>query len=167
MRLRRVPYLRLQVASVVGRKHGRYTLAGNARIGSSISQQVCTHPEDERDGRLSMCIIRSPAIASCLSGTLIGSVCHDSHDLNFSNRPVRTRMPGWCGMGPISDDRPLSRFGATTARLLRDSSPLTNLRLLSHYSRQRRFLRLDYKRRGRSPVPPRCSVAADPRDAGK
>ncbi|CAH1747331.1 protein of unknown function [Thauera humireducens] len=29
--------------------------------------------------------------------TLIGSVCPGSHDLNDSNRPVRTRMPGGVG----------------------------------------------------------------------
>ena len=30
-------------------------------------------------------------------------------DFNFSNRPVRTRA-GWCGRGPVSDDRTRSRW---------------------------------------------------------
>ena len=39
------------------------------------------------------------------------SACPDSHDLNFSNRPVRTRMPGGVGGGSVRyPDRPLSRF---------------------------------------------------------
>ncbi len=33
----------------------------------------------------------------CPLPTSTGSACPDSHDLNFSNRPVRTRMPGGVG----------------------------------------------------------------------
>ena len=43
--------------------------------------------------------------------------CLDSHDLNFSNRPVRTRMPGGVGgvrsamIGPYPDARRACRSG--------------------------------------------------------
>jgi hypothetical protein len=37
-----------------------------------------------------------------------GPVLLDSHNLNYSNRPVRTRMPG--GVRAVNTDRPLSRL---------------------------------------------------------
>jgi hypothetical protein len=46
---------------------------------------------------------------ACRSPTSTGSACLGSHDLNYSNRPVRTRMPGGVGgerSGPQAVRRP-------------------------------------------------------------
>ena len=42
--------------------------------------------------------------------TLTAWVCPVSHNLNFSNRPVRTRLPWWCGRGPVREGRPYPDF---------------------------------------------------------
>ena len=87
------------VASVIGRKFLGDSLW--VAKGREVKLRVADKPLQTFKQRIRQLTRRSGGITApccstwcCRLPTLTGWVCPDSHDLNFSNRPVRTRMPG-------------------------------------------------------------------------
>ena len=84
----------------------------SGNIGSALLEAVLTRENLKRafkrvranKGAAGGATAIAPLNACSLSLTSTGWVYLDSHNLNFSNRPVRTRMPGG-----VAGERPLGR----------------------------------------------------------
>ena len=81
---------RLRAIQLKHWKRGKTIFRELRALGASVDVAAQVAGKPNGGGTTAPCFL----IGCCRLLTLTGWGCPDSHDLNFSNRPVRTRMPG-------------------------------------------------------------------------